>query len=52
MELLVGSQVIRVLLDGGQILGVQVDEILAVGLDASGGDRLGEDGGATGNWDC
>ena len=51
MELLIGSQIVGVLLDSSHILGVQVDEIVAVRLDASGGDGLGEDRGATGDWD-
>lgn len=43
------GQRVGVLLNGSDILHIEVDEILAVGLDTGGGNGLGEDGGAAGN---
>lgn len=44
-----GCQRVGVLLDGGDILGVQLDQVGAVGLDAGRSDGLGKDRRTTGN---
>ena len=50
LELVLGLELVAVLLDSSEILGVQLDQVGAVGLDAGWGDGLGQDGGTTG--DC
>lgn len=44
------SQRVGVLLDSSDILRVELDEVLAVGLDTGGCNGLGEDGGTAGNY--
>lgn len=43
LELALGLEAIAVLAKGSQILGVQVDQVGAVGLNAGRGDGLGQD---------
>lgn len=51
LELVFGLELVTVLLDSSEVLGIKVDQVGAVGLDAGWGDRLGQDGGATGDCD-
>lgn len=45
-----GLEVVRVLANGGNILGIQLDQVCAVGFDARRGDGLGEDGRASSDY--
>lgn len=49
LEGLGSGETVRVLGDGGHVLGIQLHQVTVI-LDTRGGDRLGENGGTTG--DC